>query len=83
MGNLKKIKDNFKVKLLPSIIVTVCAVVLICGVHYIYAALVGTVTSNQTLTAALWNNMANHVNTLRLDCTVVSVPLARVGSTSY
>ena len=57
MNKLKKFKANFKVKLWPSIIITVCAVVLLSGGYYTYAAWNSTVGTGQSLTITLWNDV--------------------------
>jgi hypothetical protein len=54
---LKDFKNNFKVKLVPSVIITVCAIVLIFGVYYVYAAwtTIPAAAPGATVTSSGWN----------------------------
>jgi len=75
---MKRIKRIISTKIAPILVIVFALAMLIGGGAYLYAAVVGTVTSGQPLTSALWNNMANRVNTMRLDCTTVAQPMVVV-----
>ena len=61
-NKIKNYTIEFKVKLLPSVIVTICAIVLICGIYYAYAAWNSPVSGGQPLTATMWNDLVAHVS---------------------
>jgi hypothetical protein len=53
----KNFKTQFKVNIVYSVIMTICAVVLICGGYYVYAAWDTMVNSGEPLTSMLWNDV--------------------------
>jgi hypothetical protein len=63
----QKFKKKFEINIVPSVIVTVCAVVLICGVYYVLAVVgypLPQVAPNTPLTATAWNNMVDDITDL-------------------
>jgi hypothetical protein len=78
---LKKLKDNFKVKIVPSIIVTVCAIVLISGARYIYAAWdTPAKSSGNTLLSADWNALVTYVKTMKTDISTLQTNMTTLSN---
>lgn len=72
---LEDFKNNFKVKLVPSVIITVSAIVLICGVYYAWAIVMyplPQVQPKDTLTSTAWNNMVDDITNLNNRVTSLS-----------
>jgi hypothetical protein len=77
----KKLKDNFKVKIVPSIIVTVCAIVLISGAHYLYAAWdTPAKSSGNTLLSADWNALVIYVKTMKTDISTLQTSMTTLSN---